>query len=118
MQKNPSKNRAGRATIVTTVTDELEELDVGIVMMSYELPQEPETMTTDEPPDPEDDPREVVFFQMIAEHSIDSDNEPGYEYNHISASNEPAKNMQDRQQKASLITRAPFIPDCATECTT
>ena len=71
MRKDVSKSRPGRSTMVTTVTDELEELDAGLVIMSYELPQESEQMTTEEPPDPEEDPGEAVLFQLVVKHETD-----------------------------------------------
>ena len=102
MRKDIGKNRAGRATMVTTVTDELEELDAGLAMMSYELPQESEQMTTEEPPDPEEDPEEVVLFQLVVEHDID--NGPGYAFDHIRAFSVP------KQIKGPSPELQPYYP--------
>ena len=79
MRKDVANNRAGRATMVTTATDELEELDVGLVMMSYDHPQESEPMPTEEPPYSEEDPGEIVLLQLVAEHEIVDEQNRGFD---------------------------------------
>jgi hypothetical protein len=61
MGKNVSNSREGRATLAT-ITNEPEALDVGYVMMSYDIPQEPEQTI------PVEYPGEAVLPRRETEH--------------------------------------------------
>ena len=81
LRKSTANNQAGRATLATTATHELEELNVSHVMMSYDLPQEPEQTVPDEQSE------DAVLFQMVIEHR--SEEGPGHNGDNIQSSSAP-----------------------------